>query len=194
MQLIFGSGQATGRYAMGSNEPLDNPVDFSESNVTFEGFTIEKSASVDGGAGLGSGAGTSTSATPNGAGLAYGSQGTKQAEEPAVLGKRRRSMVEDEVGVMHGLTIVVLSVAEAFKAPVVVQKAELPPNLYCLCMATPGFLDEDLMAALTHLMDNKRQGEGFVTMSKPHRVLWIRQYLAKLREEVACEAHDSDSK
>ena len=33
MQIIFGNGQATGKYAMGSNEPLGTPSAFAESSL-----------------------------------------------------------------------------------------------------------------------------------------------------------------
>jgi hypothetical protein len=37
-----------------------------------------------------------------------------------------------------------------------------------------------LMTCLTYLLDNKRQGDGFVKMEPKHRVLWLRQHLAKI--------------
>ncbi|XP_051230055.1 uncharacterized protein [Lolium perenne] len=41
-----------------------------------------------------------------------------------------------------------------------------------------GFTEEDLMAALSHLVDHKAQGSSFVGMNDPHRTLWVRNYLA----------------
>ncbi|KAK3130153.1 hypothetical protein QOZ80_6BG0489680 [Eleusine coracana subsp. coracana] len=204
----FGSGQATGRFAMGSNEPLGTPSLFPESNMTTEGFTQDVAAGFVGASvgvggtpsggtpagsvGGGAAAATAASVNANGAGPS-GSQGTKSTEKGAHLGKRRRSLTEDEVGIMNGLTGAVNRVADAFQAPVQVQKTEVHPELYSLCMSTPGFMEEDLMTALTHPLDNKCQGDGFVRMTEPHRVLWIRQYLARLREkEAARQRSDSE--
>ena len=41
-------------------------------------------------------------------------------------------------------------------------------------MTQGGFSNEALMAALSHLLDNKAQGVGFVAMADAHRVLWLR--------------------
>ncbi|TVT98758.1 hypothetical protein EJB05_55916, partial [Eragrostis curvula] len=111
---------------------------------------------------------------------ASGTQGTKSSDDPVNLGKRRRSLTDEEVGIMTGLTGAVVQVAEAFRAPVRVQNSDVHPYLYQACMGTVGFSEADLMTALTYLLDNKRQGEGFVLMSEAHRVLWLRQFLAKL--------------
>ncbi|KAK3158417.1 hypothetical protein QOZ80_2AG0136980 [Eleusine coracana subsp. coracana] len=175
MQIIFGNGQATRRFAMGSNEPLSTPSLFPKSNMTTEGFTQDAAAGFVGASvgvggtplggtlassvGGGAAAATAACVNANGAGPS-GSQGTKSTEEGAHLGKRRRSLTEEEVGIMNGLTGVVNRVADAFQAPVQVQKTEVHPELYSLCMSTPRFMEEDLMTALTHPLDNKRQGDG----------------------------------
>ena len=46
-------------------------------------------------------------------------------------------------------------------------------------MTQGGFSDEALMAALSHLLDNKAQGVGFVAMADAHGVLWLRRWLGK---------------
>ena len=81
---------------------------------------------------------------------------------------------------MTGLTGAVNKLAEAVQAPVVVQTTDVHPDLYQICMSIPGFTDEELMTCLTYLLDNKRQGDGFVKMEPKHRVLWLRQHLAKI--------------
>ncbi|KAK3136126.1 hypothetical protein QOZ80_5BG0428460 [Eleusine coracana subsp. coracana] len=125
-----------------------------------------------------------TSASINGNGTTTGttSHGTKGSgsEEPVNPGKRRRSLTDEEVSIMIGLTGAVHRIADAFEAPVVVQTSEVHPHLYAACTGTIGFTEEDLMTALTYLLDNKRQGDGFVTMNENHRVLWMRQFLAKI--------------
>ena len=45
-------------------------------------------------------------------------------------------------------------------------------------MFMPGFTDEALLAAYSHLLDNKAHGSAFVKMNDSHRVLWLRSYLA----------------
>ena len=37
----------------------------------------------------------------------------------------------------------------------------------------------DLYGALSHLLDNKAQGVGFVAMADAHRVMWLRSWLGK---------------
>ncbi|KAK1649161.1 hypothetical protein QYE76_066966 [Lolium multiflorum] len=53
------------------------------------------------------------------------------------------------------------------------------PDLYNAGMDMLGFVEDDLMAFLSHLVDHKAQGCSFVGMIEPHRVLWLRNYLAK---------------
>lgn len=53
------------------------------------------------------------------------------------------------------------------------------PELYGAVMFMPGFSEEALLAAYSHLLDNKAHGTAFVKMTDSHRVLWLRTYLAK---------------
>ncbi|KAK3129433.1 hypothetical protein QOZ80_6BG0479510 [Eleusine coracana subsp. coracana] len=194
MQVIFGAGQATSRYGMGSNEPLGTPSNLIDTYMTPEGVTKDSAAGsvgVTGGSGDGCGHTAATAASVNGNGSIPGpataSQGAKGSgsDEPVNPGKRRRSLNEEEVSIMTGLTGAVHKIAEAFEAPIVVQTSEVHPQLYTACMGTIGFIEEDLMTALNFLLDNKRQGDGFVAMTENHHVLWMRQFLARL----AAQAH-----
>ncbi|KAK1653956.1 hypothetical protein QYE76_071761 [Lolium multiflorum] len=54
-----------------------------------------------------------------------------------------------------------------------------------------GFAEDDLMAALSHLVDNKAQGSSFVSMIEPHRVLWPRNYLGKYHSKVSGYSNNS---
>jgi hypothetical protein len=45
-------------------------------------------------------------------------------------------------------------------------------NLYQAVMDMVGFTEEDLMAALSHLVDHKAHGCSFVGMNDPQRILW----------------------
>ncbi|AQL05270.1 hypothetical protein Zm00014a_043366 [Zea mays] len=163
MQIIFGAGQATGKYAMASNEPLGTISDITEgAGASEEPCLVGTSATASG----------STGANPShsgaGAGSSYGSYGKK------------KRLSDEELGIMTGLTGAVNKLAEAVQAPVVVQTTDVHPDLYQICMSILGFTDEELMTCLTYLLDNKRQGDGFVKMEPKHRVLWLRQHLAKI--------------
>jgi hypothetical protein len=151
MQIIFGNGQATGKYAMGSSEPLGTPSDFAESSMK-----IDASEDTRGGKIEGAEAGKS---------------------EPGVGGKRKRSVLsEEDVILFTGMTEAVNNVADAIRETKV---EDSHPDLYDAVMFMPGFTDEALLCAYGHLLDNKAQGSAFVKMNAGHRVLWLRTFLAK---------------
>ncbi|GJN31950.1 hypothetical protein PR202_gb20413 [Eleusine coracana subsp. coracana] len=102
MQVIFRAGQATGRYAMGSNEPLGTLSNITDTHMT-EGVTQDDAVGSVGAGGSG------------GAGL------------------------------------------------------QMLLRLLLLCRQVKCILSY-----------NKRLGDGFVTMNENHRVLWMRQFLAKI--------------
>jgi hypothetical protein len=53
------------------------------------------------------------------------------------------------------------------------------PELYEAVMFMPGFSEEALIVAYSHLLDNRAQGGAFVKMNQSHRVLWLSTFLAK---------------
>jgi hypothetical protein len=53
------------------------------------------------------------------------------------------------------------------------------PYLYGAVMYMPGFTEEALICAFSHLVDNKAQGDTFVKMTDSHHVLCLRTWLAK---------------
>jgi hypothetical protein len=59
------------------------------------------------------------------------------------------------------------------------KSVDVHPKLYNAVMDQIGFSPEALMVALSHLLDNKAQGVGFVAMGAAHRVLWLRTWLGK---------------
>ena len=85
-------------------------------------------------------------------------------------------MCEEEYQLMHGMTVVVASVADALKAP---QHNEVHEDLYGCVMSCPGYSQEALMFALVYLLKNKAEGLCFVQMSEAHRILWLRTYLSQ---------------
>lgn len=109
---------------MGSSEPLGNPTDFTQSNMTTGGVTAK--AAVFASTPMGSAAGAASFGPGPGTGACSGSHATKAPEETTPLGKRRWPLTKYEVAIMDGLTRAVQMVAEAVKAPVVVHKNEVP--------------------------------------------------------------------
>lgn len=151
MQIIFGNGQATGKYAMGSNEPLGTPSDFAESSLKIDLAEDIRSGKTE-------------AADP-----------TKS--EGGVGCKRKRSVLsEDDVILFTGMTQTVNNVTDAIRS---IKVEDSHPELYGAVMFMPGFADEALLAAYGHLLDNKAQGTAFVNMNADHRVLWLRTFLAK---------------
>ena len=159
MQIIFGNGQATGKFAMGSSEPLGSPSEFAETSLKADmkvddveklfGEAPKNEDGAEGGGASGSGAGN----------------------------KRRKCMLsEEDIIVMTGMTGAVKEVAAAIRETKV---EDCHPELYGAVMFMPGFSDEALLAAYSHLLDNKAHGTAFVKMTNSHRVLWLRTYLAK---------------
>jgi hypothetical protein len=158
MLVIFGNGMATEKYAMGSNEPLCSPSDWAESALKTDSTDVTKDSK---------GAeefGKMALDAPKGADVAVGS-------------KRKRSMLtEEDTLVLSSVTDVVNNVAEAIHSTKV---DEVHPNLYSAVMFMPGFTEEALIVAFSHLVDNKAQGTTSVGMSHSHCVLWLRTFLAK---------------
>ncbi|KAJ1258462.1 hypothetical protein BS78_10G077000 [Paspalum vaginatum] len=166
MQIIFGNGLATGKFAMGSNEALGSPSDFVESSLLGDGpksglKTMDVSKLFEEG-----------TKNHEEAGGASGSSSGATAGQ-----KRKRSMLsEEDTLVLTGMTAAVNNVADAIRHTKV---DEIHPELYGAVMYMPGFTEEALLVAFSHLVDNKAQGVAFVGMSEPHRVLWLRTFLAK---------------
>lgn len=158
---IFGTGLATGKYAMGSNEALGSPCEGATSSIKTDSLDEDKSGkSVDDGAKM------------------WG-EATKDMKEGSsgVGNKRKRSVLSDEDTLMLSkMTDAVKDVAAAIRET----KVEvINPDLYVAVMYMPGFSEEALISAFSHLVDNKAQGDAFVHMTDSHRVLWLRTWLAK---------------
>jgi hypothetical protein len=94
-----------------------------------------------------------------------------------VGGKRKRgTFTEDEMLLLTNMSDAVNNVANALRET---SPTHVDANLYLAVMETPGYSEEALIVAYTHLLDNKAQGRGFVGMSASHRDIWLRNYLAK---------------
>ena len=76
--------------------------------------------------------------------------------------------MEGELAVFNSMTQAVKEAATAIRES---KPEDVHPDLYNAVMDQGGFSLEALMAALSHLLDNKAQGVGFVAMGEAHRVL-----------------------
>lgn len=168
MQIAFGNGLATGKFAMGSNQPLGSPSDWSESSLKYDespkGFGDEYKHQDVGGKAGGSGNHQDPGANAGRSGSGVGK-------------KRKRTMLtEEDTTVLSGMTAAINNVAEAIRETMV---EDVHPDLYAAVMFVSGFTDEALIVAYSHLADNKALGSAYVQMSDSHRVLWLRTFLAK---------------
>ncbi|KAL6614925.1 hypothetical protein ACP70R_037195 [Stipagrostis hirtigluma subsp. patula] len=161
MMVIFGSGMATGKFAMASNEPLGTPSDFADSSLKVEGIVDEKPPKANDNANL------------------FG-EAPKNHDAGSCSGvghkRKRATLTEEDTTVLSNMTAAVNNVAEAIRETI---PDEVHPELYNAVMLTPRFTEEALIVAFSHLVDNKAQGIGFVGMTDAHRVLWLRNFLAK---------------
>ena len=150
MHTIFSFGLATGKYAMGSSEPLGSAA----ANPAPEDAETQESDTVN-----------------------LDAEKATDAPEKATAGKRKRgAFADDELVAFTNMTVAVKDVAQAIRDN---KPTDMHPDLYNAVMDMLGFTEDDLMAALSHLVDHKAQGCSFVGMIEPHRVLWLRNYLAK---------------
>jgi hypothetical protein len=157
METIFGNGLATSKFTMGSNEALGSPSDIADSDVNTEPF-VEKEA--------------------KGLEDVIKKEVKEMNDVSSGLNKKRKrcTLTEEDQMVFSGMTEAVRDVAAA----ICETKVELVnPELYGAVMYMPGFNDEALIVAFSHLLDNKAQGDAFVKMTEAHRVLWLRTWLAK---------------
>ncbi|KAK1679269.1 hypothetical protein QYE76_040117 [Lolium multiflorum] len=185
MHTIFSVGLATGKYAMGSSEPLGSaaPSPAPEDADTQESDTVNLDADKP-----------------------------DDAPEKPTAGKRKRgAFADDELVAFTNMTVAVKEVAQAISAN---KPTDMHPDLYNAVMYMFGFTEDDVMVAdtsptfhvgaeslvlrritfrhhqpstcflvppvaLSHLVDHKAQGSSFVGMIEPHRILWLRNYLGK---------------
>ncbi|KAE8794106.1 Translational activator GCN1 [Hordeum vulgare] len=90
--------------------------------------------------------------------------------------RKRGGLMEEEINVFCSMTEAVKEVATAI---MVCKPLDVHPDLYGAVMTEGGFSDDALMAALSHLLDNKAQAVGFVAMANAHKVLWLGSWLGK---------------
>ena len=146
---IFGSGMATGKYAMASSEALGCASNFADSSMKAEPLDAE--------------------APHKDAEEVNKVQGESSV---GVGNKRKRAELTDVQSIlltnMTHMTAAVNNVATAIHET---KAEEVHPDLYGAMMYMPGFTAEALLVAFSHLLDNKALGTAYVGMNEEHRVL-----------------------
>ena len=155
METLFASTLATGRFALGSNEPLGvNNADSVAAKLEGQDFSCP---TYEG------------KATTNTFDFAEGSKATAPLSQ-SVGGKRKRgNFSEEEMLMMTNMTDAVNNIANAMLKT---SAAHVDPDLYLAVMETPDFSTEALIVAYTHLLENKAVATGFANMTTPHRAIW----------------------
>ncbi|CAD6233575.1 unnamed protein product [Miscanthus lutarioriparius] len=154
METIFSSSMATGRFSLGSSEPLGvNQADNVAGKIEGHGFAT--AADVK----------TSTE-------MGEGSKATDLLTSTVGAKRKRANFSEDEMLMMTNMIDAVNNVANALKETG-------PAHVDLTVMSMQGFTYEALIVAYTYLLENKALGRGFVNMADNHRNIWLRNYLAK---------------
>ncbi|KAK3162073.1 hypothetical protein QOZ80_1BG0084990 [Eleusine coracana subsp. coracana] len=155
MMTIFGTGLATGKWAMGSNEALGTT--FSDASSVMKSETFDE--------------GDKAARAIDEMAKAMGdSMTSREGREVPIAGadRKRVAFTDDDTVALNNMTDAVKDVAAAIRET----KVELlNPDLYGAVMYQPGFTEEALICAFSHLVDNRAQGDAFVTMTESHRVL-----------------------
>uniref|UniRef100_A0ACD5U3I2 Uncharacterized protein n=1 Tax=Avena sativa TaxID=4498 RepID=A0ACD5U3I2_AVESA len=166
MEAIFSFGLATGRFAMGSSEPLGKPSPEYMHAKDLETLVLDDEADTDAAAG---------SPSPG-----IGHDGSTNAYVPGGFDpckKRKRSLLgKEDVVHITCMTDAVKAVADTIT---IASPPDVHPALYDAVMDAKGYIPEALMVALRHLLDNRAMGNDFVQMAEDHRDLWLRTFLAK---------------
>jgi hypothetical protein len=100
----------------------------------------------------------------------HASPGVRASVAPDDEKKRKRSGFAKE-GVGH-MTFIIEVVKAVVHDITIVAPPDVHPTLYSAVMdASPTFIPDAKMVALSHLFDNRAQGKGFVQMAEDHREL-----------------------
>ncbi|CAD6205228.1 unnamed protein product [Miscanthus lutarioriparius] len=158
METIFGSSMATGRFALGSSEPLGvNNDDSVAAKIEVHGFTTAADVKC----------------SPE---MGEGGKATELLTSTVGVNRKRGNFSEEEMLIMTNMTDVVNNVASALRET---RPAYVDPDLYLAVMGMPSFITEALIVVYTYLLENKALYRDFVNMAISHRDIWLRNYLAK---------------
>ena len=158
LETLFGSTLATGRFALGSNEPLGvNKADSLTVKLEKDSVGLKQEADRDK--------------------TTFECGKTTVPVSESVCGKRKRgTFTEEEILMMTNMNDAINNVASAM---IKTGAAHVDPDLYLAVMEMTEFSTDALIVAYTFLLEHKATATGFVQMSSPHRAIWLRTYLAK---------------
>uniref|UniRef100_A0A0E0CH15 Myb/SANT-like domain-containing protein n=1 Tax=Oryza meridionalis TaxID=40149 RepID=A0A0E0CH15_9ORYZ len=173
MSIIFGGTQATGRFAMGSNEALGAPADMADSGLGVMDGDME--------GGNGVGAGCASAAGASGAGpvggnfipavndIAGGSSSSGKRKRTPVVTEEEGAFLTNMTGAMHEVAAAIRSTAHT----------EVHPELYNAVMDLPSFNEDQLDLVLTHLTADKSTSLIYIQKNEARRACWVTKFLAQ---------------
>ncbi|XP_052165047.1 uncharacterized protein LOC127782013 [Oryza glaberrima] len=166
MAIIFSNRQATGRFAMGSNEALGNLAGEADSGL----------GPLDGTIGDGIAAGPS-GVGAEGPGLAARASGVGPTGEDSTSDKKRKrasALNEGEVALISNMTDSVNNMASAIHATA---HTEVHPDLCNTVMDLPGFSEDQLDLVLAYLTKEKAESLVYIQKNEARRARWVRKFL-----------------
>ncbi|CAN6233820.1 unnamed protein product [Urochloa humidicola] len=175
MQIVFGAGTATGRYAMGSGEPLGQAPD----NV----INLDNDAPPPTPRGREDGP-SAKDEKINDVKLKgkkindYVVKDLMDEKKP----KKAKAMTEEDRAVLTEMTQAMKGVGTAISEG---NNAEGAPGIYQAVMGCPGFARSDLMPCLNYMTKHKAAALVFVEMTDEDKKLWIETHLTKARLQMA---------
>jgi hypothetical protein len=168
MEACFADKLATGKFAMGSNEPLGKPIvvecpgktiDLESGETNGEGFVEAQAASRIGG---------------------QGSDATTPSPSSGSNKKRKRASILNDEGI-DATQVSNMSDALRFVAGAINNTchAETHPDLCKTIMALTGFKMDQKLAVLDYLTEHKGKGLNFMNMEAAVREAAFKRILAK---------------
>jgi hypothetical protein len=149
MQTIFGVGVATGRFAIGSNEPLGHPTAEQET-IDLEKETPAKNKQEP-----------------------SSSKVKAHAEDN---NKKKRVLSDEDMAAMTAFTDAIWGLNHAVSEG---NNNEAAPGIYQAVMGVPNISRPELMICLNYLMEHKGPAMVFLQMAECDKEMWCRQHLEK---------------
>ena len=150
MQTIFGSGVATGRFAMGSNEALGQPA--AEQDTIDLDSEAPPTAKED-------------------------ATSSKKKVDDKKSGKRKRMLSDEDSVLLTGVTDAIWGLGAAVSEG---NHNEAALGIYDAVTGCTNFSRSDMMMCLDYLMGHKGPAMVFVGMKLEDKELWCRTYLNKM--------------
>jgi hypothetical protein len=166
MEACFADKLATGKFAMGSNEPLGKPVEVEcpENTIDLEGQDTSGEGFVGGQANFQSGVqgvGTTTPSPP--------SSSNKKRKRTSVLCEEDKIQVNNMSDALRHVAVAINNTCHT----------ETHPDLYQAVMDLTGCDMDQKLAVLDYLTEHKGQGLNFVKMEAEVRQAAFKRIIAK---------------